>query len=218
VLSRDRATGTLAVANTVPEQEDWYEIRIADGRPVQLKTNVLSMQLPAVLASGGFVPADRMGEILHGVVEHRRRLEDVAADRGLSLPDALEIARARAVELFRWSKADYTFNVDVNAPNGAPFAKSVLALLPTLVNRSLNGAQIFERLIPHLEIVHEPSWRFGEAIVEMALTDEDRAAAECFERQHTIREIIEARIDDRDRMLRMALLLLEADLLLPVIE
>ncbi len=216
VLARDRATGTLSVAKADLTEELWYELLIADGKPTRVRTNVPSMQLPNVLVDGGWVSADAMPRLLHTVVEDRQALDRIARNDGFATPSPLDVMRARSTAMFQWSEADYTFNADPTLQYGAPVAGSVLALLPTLVKHSLTGVQILERLMPRIDTEHEPSWRFAEAVEEMQLDAADRDAAECYAVAQTLRKAIEARIHERERMMAMALLLIEADLLIEV--
>lgn len=214
VLSRDRATGTLSVAFDDPEVELWYVLAIVDGKPARVRTNVPEMQLPRVLVDGGWVPASEMPALVASAILEERPLDEIARERGHALPSPLEIARARVDALFAWANADYTFDLAPSATPLVPFAPSVLALLPALVQRALTDAQIYERLIPRMEMVLEPSWRFADALDELVLDPKDREAAERFSVARQLRKTIEANLDDRIRTMQMALMLLEADLLL----
>ncbi len=216
VLARDRATGTLSVAKIDETEELWYELLVHDGKPTRLRTNVPSMQLPNVLVDGGWVSADAMPRLLHTVVEERQALDRIARNEGFATPAPLDVMRARSTAMFQWKDADYTFNADPTLMYGPPVADSVLALLPALVKHALPGARILERLMPRIDVEHEPSWRFAEAVEEMQLDAADRDAAEAFAVSQTLRQAIEARIHERERMMAMALLLIEADLLIEV--
>jgi serine/threonine protein kinase len=217
VLARDRASGTLAAARTDPVTGEWYELIIREGQLTRIMTNVLSMQLPAIIDAEGLANEDEVMALLLQVLKTRRPIEQLLRDRSKRTIDTGWLQRLRLAELFRWPNGDYTFNGSVpraveKSAIAAPLFKSLHAILTRALDEKTLAARIGER--DKLRFFR--SWRFEHAIVELDLDREERAFAERLAAGTTIERALTARAkpEDAHRLLALAYVLLEADLLL----
>ncbi len=208
LIARDSASGTLSIANT--DVEEWYEIRIANGQPLLVITNVPSMQLPALLVSKKLMGAGEVDRWLHELVRSGQP-EPVPLDRDAFM-------RERMRELFRWSKAEYSFNIDPLGAAEPPFAPSLLALLPPLIEAACSTDELKKRLGGLLEKGLEPSWRFADALDEMALPLGDRGLVERLKSRRPLATLVGEQPALAKRILTFAYLMTEADLLLEALE
>jgi serine/threonine-protein kinase len=211
VLQRDRASGVfVAVHGSL-----WYEIHLADGRPVHVSTNVARAQKPALYAEAGIIEAKDIVPLFRTALRERRPLESLIADaRGRRL-DATALWSNRLIELLRWADVDYTFSVGRAPKMGSPpIARSIFSGLARAIDRGFSEKELADRLSHRTWSPLSCSWRFGEGIAEMELSPEDRTIAERLRVGAPIGEWLEARAADAKRILVLAYLLLESDLLL----
>jgi hypothetical protein len=207
LISRDGPTGTLSIANV--ESEQWYEIYVSGGQPVGVLTNVPSMQMPALLVAKNRMKASEIERWLHTVVKTGQ--SGGAMDRETFM-------RERLTELFRWEKAEYTFQVEALPRPGNAFAPSLLALLPGLVEAACSIEVLRARLEKKLEKGLEPSWRFADAVAEMALPAADRTIVERLKSKKPIAKLLAEQPAVAKRTLVFAYVMTEADLLLEALE
>jgi serine/threonine-protein kinase len=215
IIARDRPTGTLSVANT--DTGEWYEIQVIVGRPVNVVTNVESMQLPDILEDRGILTEDQVAELLFGVVKTGRSWEDVAKSGGLPVLDRKTFMGTRLTALFGWVKADYTFNLNL-VPQMPAIAASLLALLPKAVLGAFSVDELKKRLGPRLQKGLEPSWRFADALDELGLDEGERRVVDRLKSSKPIVQLAAAEPQDARRLLAFAYALSEADLLLEALE
>lgn len=222
VLARDRSSGTLAAARTEPVTGEWYELTIRDGLLSRVMTNVGVMQLPAIILSEKLADEDALMALFAEVVRQKRPLEELLRERSKRPVDLAFLHRLRLAELFRWSSGDYTFNGSVSrarAPSvtrpsavEAPLLKNAPAILARALDQKTLAARIGERQ----QVRFFRSWRFEHAVAEMDLGREERAFAERLAAGTTIERALAAReqANEAHRLLALAYVLLEADLLL----
>ena len=207
LISRDRPTGKLSIANAAGDE--WYEIFVANGHPVGVATNVSSMQLPALLVSRKVMSSAEVDRWLHSIVKSGRAESVMPRD---------VFMRARMAELFRWAKAEYTFQVEPTPRPGSPIARSLLALLPELVESACSTEMLKARLDRRIGKPLEPSWRFADAMEEMDLPLADRAIVDRLKSGRSIAQVLEAQPALAKRTLVIGYVMLEADLLLEALE
>lgn len=215
LVARDRHTGTLSVANTATEE--WYEIHVANGQPVRVVTNVESMQLPALLVARGLSSAE-VEKLLGRIVATGQGWEEIGRADDLPVLDHASFMRERLTELFRWNQAEYTFGLSPTPHEGQPFARSLLELLPHVVDAACSAKELERRLGERMMRGLEPSWRFFDALEELALSPEERSAVERLAEGTPIHDLIEETPKERKRLLALAYALSEADLLLEALE
>jgi eukaryotic-like serine/threonine-protein kinase len=216
LIARDRPDGTLSVANL--ETEQWYEIHVAAGKPVGVSTNVPSMQMPALLVAKKVMHPTDIVRWLHAIVRSGKPGAEAALAEGLTGLEREVFLRERMTALFKWEKAEYTFQRTQAPRAGAPFAASLLAMLPGLIEAAVPEAELRRRLAERIEKRLEPSWRFADAVEEMALPAAERSIVDGLQRGESIAKVIEAQPSNAKRVLGVAYVMLEADLLLVAIE
>jgi serine/threonine protein kinase len=211
LLARDRPNGTLSIANV--ETEQWYEIHIANGQPIGVNTNVPGMQMPGLLVAKKMMHPTDIVRWIHTIVKTGKAGVDAARDEGLTALDRETFLTERMTGLFKWKKGEYTFQRLQEPRSGTPFAPSLLALLPQLIESSISEAELRKRIGDRLDKPLEPSWRFADAVAEMKLELPDQIIVDGLKQGHTIERLI-ATEPSAKRVLVFAYVMLEADLLL----
>lgn len=233
VLARDRASGTLAAARTEPVTGEWYELTIRNGMLSRVMTNVGVMQLPAIILSEKLADEDALMALFSDVVRQKRPLDQLLYERSKRPIDLAFLHRLRLAELFRWSSGDYTFNGSASravveraasasrlrepsAPESAAIEAPLLKNAPAILIRALDPQTLAARIGERQQVRFFRSWRFEHAVAEMELGREERAFAERLAAGTTIERALAAREHTKDahRLLALAYVLLEADLLL----
>jgi serine/threonine-protein kinase len=220
ILARDRYTGTLSVARSEASTEDWYEIDVSAGRPTRVVTNVQAMQLPYLLVDLGLLAPSDLAAAVQRVIVERRPLDAVVEEATGKRIERAWLMCARLGALFSWRSAEYTFSIDVARVFAhGPFCRSLLTPLPALVERAFGAEELEARLARFADEPHETSWRYDDAINEMDLRADQRAAMEQLRSSSSLSACLRsASPDARGTLLAMAYLLREADLLLDRIE
>lgn len=216
LVARDQHTGTLSVANTSTEQ--WYEIQIADGRPVGVVTNVASMQLPSLLVGEDRMTTAQVEKLLNRIVATGRSWEEIGAAEGLPVLDRSTFMRERLIELFRWTEAEYAFNLCRVPDDAEPFAGSLLELLPRVVASARSADEIEKLLGPRMNRGLEPSWRFADSLADLRLSLDEQQAAQRLASGKTLQALVEETPEKRKSLLSLAYALVEADLLLEAFD
>lgn len=205
VFARDRSSGTLAAAHTDPITGEWYELSIREGRLTRVMTNVVSMQLPAIIAEERGGTEDDIMPLVTEMLKKRRPLEQSGW-----------LQRLRLTELFRWAHADYTFNGSIARAIGtSPIEAALFQKIPAVVARAFDEQALAERIGERDQLRFFRSWRFETVLAEMELDAKEQAFAERLAAGSTIeRALASAKAEDAHRLRAVAYVLLEADLLL----
>jgi serine/threonine-protein kinase len=216
VLSRDRATGTLAVARTDPLSGEWYELTIRDGLLVRVMTNVPEMQLPLLAIRENLVEADEALDVLGDIIKKHRTLDQLLTDRLKRRIDPGWLSRLRLEDLFRWTNADYTFNTSTQRSAEQRTDAPIFRDLHQVIARAYDPATLRAHLRDRAPLRLSRSWRFDSALREIQLDREEGIFAERLASGNTIESALKTVIksEDAHRFAAIAFLLLEADLLL----
>jgi hypothetical protein len=156
--------------------------------------------------------------LLHRVAGSGSTLQEVARAEDLPALDRDAFLRERMTELFRWQQAEYTLMLQPKPRSGVAFAPSLLALLPGLVDTACSADELRLRLGARVNRSLERSWRFADAIDELGLPLADRALVDRLRSGKTVARSLEEQPALAKRMLVLAYVLLEADLLLEMLE
>ena len=219
IIARDKSTGTLTIAHTEEDSEEWYELQVVNGQPNRVVTNVESMQMPRMALDRTNLTPQQLVELLSAVVKERRPLEQVARARNFPCIDRRAFLRERMTALFAWKAADYTFNLDFTRnQEQPPFARSLLGLLPDLIFGAHDLQSLRALMKRKMSSAFEPSWRLEDEIEELELSAEDRRLVFRLSAKVPLRQLIEETPQSEHRLLALAYAFFEADLLLEVLN
>ncbi|MCK6549450.1 serine/threonine protein kinase [Myxococcota bacterium] len=191
-LTRERPTGTIAIARTSPVDGTWYEIELVQGRPTKVSTNVASMQLPALLVRERILDAERVASLLFTVLRDRRPLEQLVEEETKKKLSRARLMTARLEALFSWEGADYTFGVDYQAKGEPPFARSLVAPSIIAAERALTAEQLVARLGVRARVRLTPAPGLDAALSQLELEPRHAAITARLSAGRTVAELLDA--------------------------
>lgn len=215
-LARERSTGRLMVSLGGRGPPVRREITIVDGRPTYVYANTAELQLPELIKQRNVVSEQQLGAIVHRVIIENRSLESVIAERiGVDVARYfVSFMKERLSEAFRWSAGRFSLDAGAVLTHSNPFAPSLLALLPEMVQRGRTQSELYAELLPDMDTKLERSEQFHRGVAEMRLTEVQHRAAFSFGGGKTLGLSLHSDAEDERIHLTMAYLLLETDLLL----
>lgn len=217
VLDHNRATGVLTVVDRGTRRSDIRELHVVDGAPTYVFADADRLQLPDLLTRKRIVPKALLPELVHSALSARLPLIEVAS-RHLST----DLGRYRSMfmkerlaDLFAWGSGRFSFDEESPPRRAQPFAKSLLALVPELVHRSLGIDRLRAEVLPYLERELKPTSRFSAGVDRLSLTPAQLASASKLSQGKRLSALLTHHPEEAKLHLTMAYVLLEAELLLP---
>lgn len=169
-LARDRVTGKLVVASGASRRE----VMLHEGRPTFVYASSEELQIPELLVEKRIVHADQIPEILHAVASEQRPIQEVIAQRlGVDLSRYFAMfMKERMIDLFRWPGGSFAVDLTAPVPHTTPFVQSIYQLLPELLMRAKSEDDLFEALVPWMDIRLERTERFQPIVRQLNLNEE----------------------------------------------
>jgi serine/threonine protein kinase len=168
-LARDRVTGRLVAINGASRRE----VMLVQGLPTFVYASTDELQIPELLVEKKIVSQEQIPEILHAVASDGRPIEEVVKERtGVDLSRYYAtFMKERMIDLFRWPGG--AFAVDLASPisHAVPFTPSIYQMLPELLMRARSEDDLFEALVPWMDIRLERTENFQRAVQEMNLSE-----------------------------------------------
>ncbi len=217
MLSRNQATGRLFVVERLSQSTDFREIEVVKGRPTYVYANEPRLQLPDLLVDKELVPSGFIGRLVHDALKQRKTLASLASaylatDLGRYVPLFM---KERLVEAFARSAGKFTFEERTDVKHKRPFAKSLNALLPELVHRSIDNQALKHALRSVMDAELRPCENFARRIDEMALTRAQLTVASYLANGKRVGALIRQWPEEKRLYLTMAYVLVETELLKP---
>lgn len=145
-------TGRLIFASTTAAKTTFFEVHLVSGRPTQVDTNELSLQLPSILVARGALSEDDLPLLVVDAIKHRNNLE-LSARRlaGAELDEQRgAVMRRRLRHLLKMTEGTWVLDPAYRPVDRRAFAPSLQSILPRLVRDALSRAALEAALRPHL--------------------------------------------------------------------
>lgn len=177
-LIQSEVNGYLGV---ITPQEKQFALHIKEAAPIDVQTDEASLQLFELAVENRLISREMLPSLMHEVVDAQRPLLDAISRRsGASMGGYRSVfMRRRLVEMFRVSTGRFFFvPEDPRALKRVPFARSLWSVLPELVHRAFDPAELRVQLHAVLDAKIARSERFDAAVAKMELSEEQSALVE----------------------------------------
>ncbi len=177
-LIQSEVNGYLGV---ITPQEKQFALHIKETAPIDVQTDEASLQLFELAVENRLISREMLPSLMHEVVDAQRPLLDAISRRsGASMGGYRSVfMRRRLVEMFRVSTGRFFFvPEDPRALKRVPFARSLWSVLPELVHRAFDPAELRVQLHAMLDAKIARSERFDAAVAKMELSEEQSALVE----------------------------------------
>lgn len=210
-LAHRRETGRFVVTSGAMRRE----IEVLHGAPTFVYTERADLQLPVLGARREVFPRERVPELVHASLESQLRLEEVARERvGVVLAlHRPRLMRDRLTEIFRWRQGRYSFETTTSLEHNTPFASSLLAPLPEVVQRCFSPQELAGTVAAEADRRFGPSELFDATVRGLELSKALQAVAARFANGEPFTEVIRGASADTHRISVVFYLLTHCDAL-----
>lgn len=213
-MARQRVTGRLIVAQTSTPPSLRREVHFFQGQPTYVGTTDPELQPPKLLIEHGLTTEVKLEECLHAVIRERRALEYVLSKRANLDVDGYRafVMTIRLESIFDWSSGHFAFDARQPPRTTRPFASSVYALLPLLIDRKRTADTLRQAVRPYLDRPFTRSNDFPQVVSMLNLTPAEIGWLDTLPQFRTLSDwIMSSPIEER-RALVLTHLLLELGL------
>src|SRR5262249_4194368 len=156
------------------------------------------LELYQVLLQKNIIHERSIEELIHRTLRFQMPLEDIIAAGVVESSKFRVIAmKERMLDVVRWHAGAYAFE-DVERPfHGAPFARSLEAILSELMHRSLGGEELRAALAPWADTRFDPGEGFDRALNDLGFTASQREIASRLSKGKKLSSLIRAGDEDR---------------------
>jgi DNA-binding response OmpR family regulator len=173
----DRLTGSISLAGKRMRKIVYF----AEGRPCQVKSNLMSERLGRVLLSLRAITPEQLAESIARMKREHRAQGEVLLDMGVIEPGQLRAALAeqlrwKLIDLFRWRDGTFRLYPGKAPPPGSepidiPIAKLILRGVAATHDR----ARLDAELAPYFSVALEPTPGYQGCVAELGLGGEDKS-------------------------------------------
>jgi hypothetical protein len=215
-IAEHKATGRLVVRNQARAPHETIELHVVRGAPTHVLTSDPEVDLPRQLIAHKLLDAAMLERCLHISALHGQALDEVIALKtGIDIGDYRpRLMLFRLEPLLAWGSALFAF-AQTQPEKVEPFAQSLLALLPPLVQRTRSTEHLRRLLQGSMEVTFERVPNFDEVVREFALTNAQLTGINPLGQTRTLEEALRCSLGGEKFAMTMAYILVHLGLLRP---
>jgi serine/threonine-protein kinase len=171
-MARQRATGRLVVTKGALPPSPRREIHFHQGLPTMVAATEPELQPHRLILDHRLVTDAMMDDCMAQVLIEQRPLDFILGQRARINPDELRsfVMTLRLESIFDWTSGHFAFDAKAEPASTRPFASSIHALLPLILERRRSNDALRRAVAPYLDRAFAKSQHFAETVSCLGLS------------------------------------------------
>jgi serine/threonine protein kinase len=215
-IARNKWTGKLVIMDKGVHRVARREIDVMGGAPVHVFADHPSLQFPHLYVQHKLLKKEMIPELVVQVLRTRQPIEEVARRSAFTdlNPYRPVLLRDRLAEIFGWRFGRFAFDTGRDI-KGAPFAPSLLRILPDAIQRGYSVEELRRVLEPQMNVKLRKTDAFDAVINSLGLKDKHMNAARKLASKTALSQLLKKNAAETHILLSMAMMLTELEVLVP---